>query len=145
MKTVESILRAQNAYGATFYDIGEHSPLAGIRAGVAAFDHATDFNVPSVSPVDPPKAAMPVAEPLREGSADSASEETLVEFLLGGNEAPARRARPSQVSTRQLPVTPLVPRRPSDAARASPVPSVSTPTSTSSQLPIASRAVGVGA
>ena len=61
MKTVESILRAQNAYGATFYDIGEHSPLAGIRAGVAAFrDNGCDIivSVGGGSPIDASKAIL---------------------------------------------------------------------------------------
>ena len=61
MKTVESILRAQNAYGATFYDIGEHSPIAGIRAGVAAFrDNGCDIivSVGGGSPIDASKAIL---------------------------------------------------------------------------------------
>ncbi|KAI9509496.1 alcohol dehydrogenase IV [Russula earlei] len=37
VKRVEGILRGQNRYADTFYGIGEHSPISGIRAGVEAF------------------------------------------------------------------------------------------------------------
>ncbi|KAI0051207.1 alcohol dehydrogenase IV [Auriscalpium vulgare] len=61
VKTVESILRAENAFGATFYDIGEHSPIAGIRAGVQAFKDAGADIIVSVgggSPIDASKAII---------------------------------------------------------------------------------------
>ncbi|KAJ3508811.1 hypothetical protein NMY22_g16495 [Coprinellus aureogranulatus] len=37
VKRVESILKERDAYGATFYEIGEHTPIAGIRAGIKIF------------------------------------------------------------------------------------------------------------
>jgi len=61
VKKVEGVLRSENAYGATFYDIGEHSPIAGIRAGVKAFkDAGADFIVAvgGGSPVDASKAII---------------------------------------------------------------------------------------
>ncbi|KAL1748829.1 hypothetical protein HDZ31DRAFT_60004 [Schizophyllum fasciatum] len=61
VKRVENILRIHNAYGATFYDIGEHSPIAGIRAGVAAFrDNNCDIivSVGGGSPIDAAKAIL---------------------------------------------------------------------------------------
>ncbi|KAI5889438.1 Dehydroquinate synthase-like protein [Schizophyllum commune H4-8] len=70
VKTVESILRANNAYGATFYDIGEHSPIAGIRAGVSAFrDSGCDIivSVGGGSPIDASKAILYYIQPERGG------------------------------------------------------------------------------
>ncbi|KAI0063598.1 alcohol dehydrogenase IV [Artomyces pyxidatus] len=61
VKTVEAVLRSKDAYGATFYDIGEHSPIAGIRAGVKAFKDAGADIIVSVgggSPVDASKAIL---------------------------------------------------------------------------------------
>ena len=55
------MLRSENAYGATFYDIGEHSPIAGIRAGIKAYkDAGADFVVAvgGGSPVDATKAII---------------------------------------------------------------------------------------
>ena len=37
---VEDILKGRGQYGATFYEIGEHSPVVDIRRGVAAFNAA---------------------------------------------------------------------------------------------------------
>ncbi|KAI0712977.1 hypothetical protein C8T65DRAFT_717920 [Cerioporus squamosus] len=61
VKTVENILRERNAYGATFYEIGEHSPVAGIRAGVQKFKDVGADVIVSVgggSPVDASKAIL---------------------------------------------------------------------------------------
>jgi len=61
VKKVEAILRSNNAYGATFYEIGEHAPVAGIRAGVKAMrDAGADFIVAvgGGSPVDASKAII---------------------------------------------------------------------------------------
>ncbi|TRM69933.1 hypothetical protein BD626DRAFT_475802 [Schizophyllum amplum] len=61
VKIVESILRSNNAYGATFFDIGEHAPIAGVRAGAAAFrENACDIivSVGGGSPIDAAKAIL---------------------------------------------------------------------------------------
>ncbi|RPD63692.1 alcohol dehydrogenase IV [Lentinus tigrinus ALCF2SS1-6] len=61
VKTVESILRERDAYGATFHDIGEHAPVAGIRAGLQKFKDAGADVIVSVgggSPVDASKAIL---------------------------------------------------------------------------------------
>ncbi|KAH9940441.1 iron-containing alcohol dehydrogenase [Epithele typhae] len=61
VKTVEGILKAHDAYGATFYEIGEHAPVAGIRRGVQAFKDAGADVIVSVgggSPVDAAKAIL---------------------------------------------------------------------------------------
>ena len=58
---VENILKGINAYGATFYDIGEHSPIAGIQRGMKAFqDNGCDVivSVGGGSPVDASKAIL---------------------------------------------------------------------------------------
>ncbi|KAF9033252.1 alcohol dehydrogenase IV [Hymenopellis radicata] len=58
---VEAILKEINGYGATFYDIGEHSPIAGIRRGIKAFqDNGCDVivSVGGGSPVDASKAML---------------------------------------------------------------------------------------
>jgi alcohol dehydrogenase class IV len=59
VKRVEGILREQNCYAGTFYDIGQHSPIAGIRAGVEAFKKSGADIIVSVgggSPIDASKA-----------------------------------------------------------------------------------------
>ena len=61
VRKVEGILREQNRYAATFYDIGEHSPISGIRAGVEAFKKSGADVVVSVgggSPIDASKAII---------------------------------------------------------------------------------------
>jgi alcohol dehydrogenase class IV len=61
VKKVEGILREQNRYAATFYDIGEHSPISGIRAGIEAFKKSGADVVVSVgggSPIDASKAII---------------------------------------------------------------------------------------
>ncbi|TFK90383.1 alcohol dehydrogenase IV [Polyporus arcularius HHB13444] len=61
VKTVETILRERNAYGATFYEIGEHAPVAGIKAGVQKFKDVDADVIVSVgggSPVDASKAIL---------------------------------------------------------------------------------------
>ncbi|TFY64695.1 hypothetical protein EVG20_g5863 [Dentipellis fragilis] len=61
VKKVEAILRSEDAYGATFYEIGQHSPVAGIRAGIKAFkDCGADYIVAvgGGSPVDASKAML---------------------------------------------------------------------------------------
>jgi alcohol dehydrogenase class IV len=58
---VEGILREHNHYAATFYDIGEHSPVSGIRAGVEAFKKSGADIIVSVgggSPIDASKAII---------------------------------------------------------------------------------------
>ena len=61
MKKVEGILREQNRYAATFYNIGEHSPISGIRAGVDMFKQSGADIIVSVgggSPIDASKAII---------------------------------------------------------------------------------------
>ena len=58
---VEGILREQNRYAATFYDIGEHSPISGIRVGIEAFKKSGADVIVSVgggSPIDASKAII---------------------------------------------------------------------------------------
>lgn len=61
VKRVENILKQRDAYGATFYEIGEHTPIAGIRAGIKIFkEHGCDVIVAvgGGSPVDGSKAIL---------------------------------------------------------------------------------------
>ncbi|THH18790.1 hypothetical protein EW146_g2256 [Bondarzewia mesenterica] len=61
VKRVEAVLRSENAYGATFHEIGEHAPIAGIRAGIKTFrDAEADFivSVGGGSPIDAAKAII---------------------------------------------------------------------------------------
>ena len=61
VRKVESILREHNAYGATFWEIGEHAPVAGIRKGVKAFQDAGADVIVAVgggSPIDASKAIL---------------------------------------------------------------------------------------
>ncbi|EEB86737.1 hypothetical protein MPER_16198, partial [Moniliophthora perniciosa FA553] len=61
VKKVEGILKDMNAFGGTFYEIGEHSPIAGIRKGLKIFrDNGCDIivSVGGGSPVDASKAIL---------------------------------------------------------------------------------------
>ncbi|KAH9858574.1 alcohol dehydrogenase IV [Lenzites betulinus] len=61
VKQVENVLKEHNAYGATFYEIGQHSPIAGIKSGLKAFkDVGADIivTVGGGSPVDASKAIL---------------------------------------------------------------------------------------
>lgn len=61
MRRVENILKAHDAYGATFFEIGEHTPIAGIRQGIKVFQqHGCDVIVAvgGGSPVDGSKAIL---------------------------------------------------------------------------------------
>ncbi|KAI0256121.1 alcohol dehydrogenase IV [Lactifluus subvellereus] len=61
VKRVEGILREQDRYAGTFYDIGQHSPIAGIRAGAGAFKKSGADIIVSVgggSPIDASKAII---------------------------------------------------------------------------------------
>ncbi|PIL35440.1 hypothetical protein GSI_02167 [Ganoderma sinense ZZ0214-1] len=61
VKTVENVLKEHNAYSATFYEIGQHAPIAGVRNGVKAFKDAGADVIVSVgggSPVDAAKAIL---------------------------------------------------------------------------------------
>lgn len=61
MRRVENILREHKAYGATFWNIGEHAPIAGIREGMKAFKDAGADVIVSVgggSPIDASKAIL---------------------------------------------------------------------------------------
>lgn len=58
---MEAILRARDAHGATFFEIGEHAPIAGIQNGIKAFrDCGADVIVAvgGGSPVDASKAII---------------------------------------------------------------------------------------
>ncbi|EGN99787.1 hypothetical protein SERLA73DRAFT_180001 [Serpula lacrymans var. lacrymans S7.3] len=58
VRRVEAILIEQGAYGATFFEIGQHTPIAGIRRGIQAFKEAGADLIVSVgggSPVDASK------------------------------------------------------------------------------------------
>ena len=61
VKQVEAVLKECNAYGATFYEIGEHAPVVGIKRGVKAFKDAGADVIVSVgggSPIDASKAIL---------------------------------------------------------------------------------------
>jgi alcohol dehydrogenase class IV len=61
VKKVEGILRDQNRYAATFYNIGERAPISGIFAGVDAFKKSGANIIVSVgggSPIDASKAII---------------------------------------------------------------------------------------
>jgi alcohol dehydrogenase class IV len=61
VKKVEAVLKEHNTYGATFHEIGEHSPIAGIRKGQQAFKDAKCDIIVAVgggSPIDASKAML---------------------------------------------------------------------------------------
>jgi alcohol dehydrogenase class IV len=61
VKKVEGILKSLNAYGGTFWEIGEHVPIAGIRNGMQAFkDSGADIivSVGGGSPIDASKSII---------------------------------------------------------------------------------------
>jgi alcohol dehydrogenase class IV len=61
VKKVEGILHEQNRHAATLYNIGEHSPISGIRAGVDTFKQSGADIIVSVgggSPTDSSKAII---------------------------------------------------------------------------------------
>jgi len=61
VKKIEDILKLHEAYGATFYEIGQHSPIAGIRNGLKVFKEVGADVIVSVgggSPVDASKAIL---------------------------------------------------------------------------------------
>lgn len=54
-------MREHGTYGGTFYDIGEHSPIAGIRRGIERFKENSSDVIVAVgggSPVDASKAIL---------------------------------------------------------------------------------------
>ncbi|KZW00315.1 alcohol dehydrogenase IV [Exidia glandulosa HHB12029] len=61
VRKVEQVLKEHDAYGATFWEIGEHSPIAGIRKGVDEFKNSNADIIVAVgggSPVDASKAIL---------------------------------------------------------------------------------------
>jgi alcohol dehydrogenase class IV len=61
VRTVENVLKQQDAYGGTFWETGEHAPVAGIRNGLKAFNDAGADIIVSVgggSPIDASKAIL---------------------------------------------------------------------------------------
>ncbi|KAI0318236.1 alcohol dehydrogenase IV [Amylostereum chailletii] len=63
VKKVEDLLKADNAHAGTFYEIGEHSPIAGIRKGVEVFREVGADHIISVgggSPIDASKAILKI-------------------------------------------------------------------------------------
>ncbi|KAG6832619.1 hypothetical protein H0H92_014455 [Tricholoma furcatifolium] len=61
VKKVQAILEEHNAYGTTFYEIGQHSPVAGIRRALDVFkQHQCDgiVAVGGGSPIDASKAML---------------------------------------------------------------------------------------
>ncbi|KIM40170.1 hypothetical protein M413DRAFT_446331 [Hebeloma cylindrosporum] len=61
VRKVESILKEHNAWGATFSEIGEHSPIAGIRNGIRQYTNAACDCIVAVgggSPIDGSKAIL---------------------------------------------------------------------------------------
>ncbi|KAI0958293.1 hypothetical protein AcV7_004150 [Taiwanofungus camphoratus] len=61
VKKVENVLKQHNVYGATFWEIGQHAPVAGIKNGLKAFKDAGADVIVSVgggSPIDASKAIL---------------------------------------------------------------------------------------
>lgn len=61
MKKIESILKEEDIFTATFYEVGQHSPIAGIRRGIEIFrQHSCDgiVSVGGGSPIDASKAVL---------------------------------------------------------------------------------------
>ena len=61
MKRVVNILKEREAYAGTFYEIGEHSPIAGIKNGIQLFRASGADVIVSVgggSPIDATKAMI---------------------------------------------------------------------------------------
>ncbi|KAG6891459.1 hypothetical protein C0992_006190 [Termitomyces sp. T32_za158] len=61
VKKIEDILKEHNSYGATFHEIGQHSPIAEIRRGVTFFTQLQCDGVVAVgggSPIDASKAIL---------------------------------------------------------------------------------------
>ncbi|KAI0644566.1 iron-containing alcohol dehydrogenase [Trametes meyenii] len=61
VKAVEKVLNENNAYGATFFEIGQHSPISGIKKGLQIFKDVGADVIVSVgggSPVDAAKAIL---------------------------------------------------------------------------------------
>ena len=61
MKRVEGVLKQHNAYAATFYEIGQHTPVAGIHSGLKVFKESGADIIVSVgggSPIDAAKAIL---------------------------------------------------------------------------------------
>lgn len=61
VERVESILRQHDAFGGVFSDIGQHAPIAGIKAGQKAFKDGKCDIIVSVgggSPIDAAKAML---------------------------------------------------------------------------------------
>jgi len=61
VKKVEIILRQHDAHGATFYEIGQHAPVAGVRKGIETFKERHCDIIVAVgggSPIDASKAML---------------------------------------------------------------------------------------
>ncbi|KAF8622727.1 hypothetical protein AX15_006818 [Amanita polypyramis BW_CC] len=61
VRTVEAVLKECSVYGATFYEIGQHSPIADIRNGIKVFkDNKCDviISVGGGSPIDASKTIL---------------------------------------------------------------------------------------
>jgi alcohol dehydrogenase class IV len=61
VRRVENVLKERNAYAATFYGIGEHNPVAGIKNGIQAFrDSGADaiVSIGGGSPIDASKVMI---------------------------------------------------------------------------------------
>lgn len=61
VRKVENVLKEHNAFGSTFWEIGEHSPIAGIRNGVAELKRTGGDVIVAVgggSPIDASKAII---------------------------------------------------------------------------------------
>lgn len=61
VRKVEQILKDHGAYGATFWEIGQHAPVAGIRNGIQHFKDAGADVIVAVgggSPIDASKAII---------------------------------------------------------------------------------------
>jgi len=61
VRKVESILKEHGAFGSTFFEIGEHSPISGIRNGIQRYKENGCECIVSVgggSPIDASKAIL---------------------------------------------------------------------------------------
>ena len=73
VEKVENVLKELGVYGDTFSEIGEHSPVAGIDAGIDAIDKAKADFIVSVGGGSPVDASKVMAYRLHERSGNEAA------------------------------------------------------------------------
>ncbi|KAI5114672.1 hypothetical protein M0805_007513, partial [Coniferiporia weirii] len=82
VRKVEDVLRAHNAYGGTFWEIGEHAPVAGINAGIRALAESGANILVSVGGGSPIDAAKAIIHRHRENSGAGAQQTFLPHIAI---------------------------------------------------------------